>query len=100
MGNYKQLVNNYIYICNLPHLPAIYIQKLKNALIKQRNLGFLLTFRWFSHEIVLSLWRESKLMDAMLIGREKENKYYRMLSTKSTLSLLQCMEDVVLARLS
>ena len=28
----------------------------------------------------------------------KENKYYRMLSTKSTLSLLQCMEDVVLAR--
>ena len=31
-----------------------------------------MSFRLFSHEKVLSLWRNSKLMDAMLIGREKE----------------------------
>jgi len=28
----------------------------------------------FSYEKVLSLWRNSKLMDAMLIGREKEKQ--------------------------
>jgi hypothetical protein len=32
------------------------------------------TFRLFSPEKVLSLWRESTLMDAMLIGREKEKQ--------------------------
>ena len=33
-----------------------------------------MSFRLFSHEKVLSLWRNSKLMDAMLIGREKEKQ--------------------------
>ena len=33
-----------------------------------------MSFRLFSHEKVLSLCRNSKLMDAMLIGREKEKQ--------------------------
>ena len=45
-----------------------------NSSINQRNLYFFLSFRLFSHENVLSLWRNSKLMDAMLIGREKEKQ--------------------------